>query len=67
MDGAAIDRHHVNAEAQRTIESLQADVGELRYLLRDLIDFQKSDGRYRYDPDDTRLPAHIRDREGRDD
>nr|WP_236165550.1 hypothetical protein [Pseudomonas fulva] len=61
------ERHYFTTEAQEQKENLVSEVSELRCLLKDLADFQKGDGRYRNYPDDPRLPAHIRDRENRDD
>lgn len=49
------------------IEQLQSDVLETKELLKDLIDFQRGKGRYRFDANDPRLPANIRDQTGRED
>lgn len=49
------------------LEGIGSVVSEVSTAVKDLADFQKGDGRYRYDPDDPRLPAHIRDRTGKED
>ncbi|MDD1002390.1 hypothetical protein [Pseudomonas sp. TNT2022 ID642] len=66
IDAIEVDRAWFTKRRDEQIESLQSEVYELKSLVRDLVDFQKGDGRYRYDPDDPRLPAHLRDQTGRD-
>ena len=65
IDAMEVDRAWFTKRRDEQIESLQSEVSDLNSILRDLVDFQKGDGRYRYDPDDPRLPAHIRDQAGR--
>lgn len=67
IDAIEADREWFTKKRDEQIENLQGEVYELNILLRDLVDFQKGDGRYRYDPDDPRLPTHIRDQLGRED
>jgi hypothetical protein len=67
IDAIEIDRTWFTKRRDEQIESLQCEVSDLKGILSDLVDFQKGDGRYRYDPNDPRLPAHIRDQTGRDD
>ena len=67
IDAIEADREWFTKKRDEQIENLQGEVYELNILLRDLLDFQKGDGRYRYDPDDPRLPTHIRDQLGRED
>jgi len=67
IDAIEVDRAWFDKRRDEQIEGLQAEVFELNSILRDLVDFQKGDGRYRYDPEDPRLPAHIRDKTDRDD
>lgn len=66
IDAIEVDRAWFANERHKQIESIQGDLSDLKYSLSDLSDFQKGTGRYLYDPDDPRLPTHIRDREGRD-
>lgn len=49
------------------VEQLRSDVLETKELLKDLIDFQRGKGRYRFDANDSMLPANIRDQTGRED
>lgn len=67
IDAIEADRAWFNKKRDEDIENLRLEVSELSSVLRDLADFQKGDGRYRYNPDDPRMPAHIRDQTGRDD
>lgn len=66
IDSIEVDRAWFTKKRDEQIENLQSEVFELNSILRDLVDFQKGDGRYRYDPDDPRPPAHLRDQTGRD-
>lgn len=66
IDAIEVDRAWFTKRRDEQIESLQSEIYELNSLVRDLVDFQKGEGRYRYDPDDPRLPAHLRDQTGRD-
>lgn len=67
VEAIEVDRAWFTKRRDEQIEGLGADLYETKDLVKDLVDFQKGDGRYRYDPDDPRLPAHIRDRTGRED
>lgn len=66
IEAIEIDRAYFHAQRAEQIDNLAADLYEVRDLVKDLVDFQKSDGRYRCDPNDPRLPAHLRDQTGRD-
>jgi hypothetical protein len=67
VEAIEADRMWFDKKRDEHVESLEAEIYEVRILLKDLVDFHKGDGRYRHDPDDPRLPAHIRDRTGRED
>ncbi|MFJ7882587.1 hypothetical protein ACIQYF_03615 [Pseudomonas sp. NPDC096917] len=67
VDAIETDRAWFTKKRDEQIEGLGADLYETKDLVKDLADFQKGDGCYRYDPDDPHLPAHIRDRKGRED
>lgn len=66
IEAIEVDRACYTDKREKEIEGLGADLWELKDLLKDLVDFEKGDGRYRHDPDDPRLPAHLRDQTGRD-
>lgn len=66
LEASEIDRAYFSKLRDEKLASMEADLCETKDLLKDLVDFQKADGRYKYDPDDPRLPAHIRDQTGRE-
>ncbi|MCO8162005.1 hypothetical protein NJC38_07520 [Pseudomonas sp. 21LCFQ010] len=66
IDAIEVDREWFEKKRSEQLESIELEISEVRYMLKDLVDFQKGDGRYRYDPDDPRLPAHVRDKTGRE-
>lgn len=65
IDTIELERSRLERAREDRIESIQTSLSELQYLLEDLKDFQKGEGRYLYNPDDPRLPSHIRDKTGR--
>ena len=67
LDAVEVDRAGFVNKRTEQIDALSADLWEVRNILKDLVDFQKADGRYRHDPNDPRLPAHLRDQTGRED
>ncbi|GGK52911.1 hypothetical protein SAMN04490189_4620 [Pseudomonas koreensis] len=67
FDDVELERSRLEGAQAKQIESIQTNLSELQYVLQDLKDFQKGEGRYRYNPSDPRLPTHIRDQTGRDD
>lgn len=63
IEAVEVDRTYFTIKNREEIESLQADLFDLITLIKDLADFQKGNGTYRYDPNDPRLPNHIQDHE----
>jgi hypothetical protein len=66
IDAIEIDRAWFTSKRDEQLQHLESDIYEIKDLLKDLVDFQKCDGRYRHDPNDPRLTAHVRDQTGQD-